>query len=946
MKKKLFIFITAICSALMLNAAQYGGDFGVNNNNLHWSLDTEVGELIITGQGQMNNYNQSAYGWYQYREYIKTISLPEGMVNIGKNCFYDCTNLESVTIPSSITTIGNYAFNGCKKLTSIDIPNTVQTIGDGVCNSCSGLLTAHVGNGVSIIPMSAFWGCSSLDSIHLGSAIDSIGAAVFINCSSLRAMRLDAVVPPKIQSSYAFQGVPIATAYLYVPQSGLAAYTATNSEWRGIFYGTNHIVAMDVLTVTFKGWKNGQENVVLQSGNVFMGDDAVAPEVPARPGYRFTGWDVDFTNVQENLVVNALYEEILYTVQFVDYNDAPLGAAQQIREGGTAIAPTEPARVGYSFAGWDKDFSAVTENMTVKAIYEAEKRLGGVFSVSATKTVQFAPGNLQYNAATDQWRFAAHQYDVIGEANENVSATYDGWIDLLSRGSGYDNKMPYETSNDLSKYCSEDNIQATENDWAYHNAITNGGNAVHQWFTLSAEEWDYLLSYRPNATAKVFTATVCGVKGYVLVPDNWAYGKKTPSNAELAWNTAYQDIFDATSWAEMENAGAIFLPATSYRDRQYYMDGVTEDEGWYWTASNTYRALRGSSIIQTSSANIDYGMAVRPARQVQTQFTVRFVDEDGTTVLQEGLWDQGTTPIYSGSTPTKAEDDDHTYKFKGWDKEVAAVMGDVTYTATYETIFKVTITFENWDHTILQQSKWAYDSIPVYSGETPTRESTAQFDYVFDGWSGMAIGPAVVNTTYTAHFEAVTRSYMITVVADHAASVVARTDNETLLDLTKPQLWGTPIYLTITPEEGYELIGWSENYDSFYGHIVVGEATIVATLELKKYTVTIVSEHGTVTATDDDNNPIDLSQPIQHGTHIWLTATPEEHWLFEQWENYNAATGLTVTGEITITAEYAKDPTDIDNILSGENATKVLRDGQILILRGDKTYSITGQEVR
>lgn len=917
MKKKLFLFITAICSALMLNAEVYSGDFGVNNNNLHWSLDTEVGELIISGQGQMYG-GYGIFPWNSHQNDIRKVTIQEGVKNVGMYLCYNCKSLQSVSIANSVTEIGDNAFGA----------SSVQTV--------------DIGEGVTVIKNSAFWQCTSLDSIRIGSALDSIGAAVFMNCSSLRAIRIEAVNPPKMQSSYVINGVDEFSLRLYVPLNAVNAYKA-HDVWG---YFSSHTIGMQYVNVTFKGWNEGQENYVLLSKNIFQGDDAVAPEVPYRPGYRFIGWDADYTNVQANIVVNALYEEVNYTVQFVDDDDTPMGPAQTVPEGSAAVPPTEPARVGFSFAGWDHDFSAVTEDMTVKAIYEAEKRLTGVFSVSATKTVQFAPGNLQYNAATDQWRFGAHQYSKIGAANANVSATYDGWIDLLSRGSGYDGKMPYTTTANQADYCSEDNIQATENDWAYHNAITNGGNAVHQWFTLTAEEWDYLLLYRPNATAKVFTATVCGVKGYVLVPDNWAYNKKTPSNAELAWNTAYQDIFDAAGWAEMENAGAIFLPATSYRDRQYYMDGVTEDEGWYWTTSNTYRALRGSSIIQTSGANIDYGMAVRPAREVQTQFSVRFVDEDGTTVLQESLWDQGAIPSYSAATPTKAEDADHTYKFNGWDKELAAVMGDVTYTATYETIFKVTITFENWDHTILQQSKWAYDSIPVYSGATPARESTAQFEYVFDGWSGIAIGPAVVNTTYTAHFEAVTRSYMITVEAAHAESVVARTDNEALVDLTQPVLWGTPIYLTITPEEGYEIIGFSENYDSFYGHIVVGEATIVATLELKKYTVTIVSEHGTVTAKDDDNNPIDLSQPIEHGTHIWLTATPDEHWLFGDWDNYNVESGLTVTGEITVTASYAKDPTGIENIFSGENAAKVFIDGQIYILRDDKIYTVTGQELR
>ncbi len=66
----------------------------------------------------------------------------------------------------------------------------------------------------------------------------------------------------------------------------------------------------------------------------------------------------------------------------------------------------------------------------------------GVFSVSATDSVLFSPGNLQWSAtgshavagggtAAGTWRFALNQWDMIGAANSNVSSTYTGWIDLI-----------------------------------------------------------------------------------------------------------------------------------------------------------------------------------------------------------------------------------------------------------------------------------------------------------------------------------------------------------------------------------------------------------------------------------------------------------------------------------------------------------------------------------
>ena len=57
-----------------------------------------------------------------------------------------------------------------------------------------------------------------------------------------------------------------------------------------------------------------------------------------------------------------------------------------------------------------------------------------------------------------------------------------------------------------------------------------------------------------------------------------------------------------------------------------------------------------------------------------------------------------------------------------------------------------------------------------------------------------------------------------------------------------------------------------------------------------------------------------------------------------------------VTTEAAYTASYKALPlitTDLQDVLEKDpSAQKLLRDGQLLILRGDKTYTVTGQEVR
>ena len=83
--------------------------------------------------------------------------------------------------------------------------------------------------------------------------------------------------------------------------------------------------------------------------------------------------------------------------------------------------------------------------------------ISGVFSVSEGNYVCFSKGNLQYQSSTNTWRFADHQYDVIGSDNHNISSTYSGWIDLFGWGtSGYNHGavcyQPWSTSTTDADY--------------------------------------------------------------------------------------------------------------------------------------------------------------------------------------------------------------------------------------------------------------------------------------------------------------------------------------------------------------------------------------------------------------------------------------------------------------------------------------------------------------
>ena len=198
--------------------------------------------------------------------------------------------------------------------------------------------------------------------------------------------------------------------------------------------------------------------------------------------------------------------------------------------------------------------------------------MNGVFSVSKSQKVYFSQGNLQYKASTKTWRFATNQYDVLGEQNCYVSDPYDGWIDTFGWGTGKNPTATSSNSADYSKF----------SEWG-NNAIANGGNETFLWRTLSHTEWKYLLEQRRNAAELCGLATVNGVQGCVLLPDNWKSSSKFSFAAD--WHNYDHNVYSASEWKKMEARGAVFLPAGGWRFGKE-MTRVNE-YGGYWTSTGT-----------------------------------------------------------------------------------------------------------------------------------------------------------------------------------------------------------------------------------------------------------------------------------------------------------------------------------------------------------------------
>ena len=213
----------------------------------------------------------------------------------------------------------------------------------------------------------------------------------------------------------------------------------------------------------------------------------------------------------------------------------------------------------------------------------------GLFAVSPTNKVMFSRGNIQYQASTKTWRLAEHQWDIIGPENSKISENNDGWIDLFGWGTG---KAPTKNSTNNNDYSSF-------YDWG-ENAISNGGGK--SWRTLTKDEWTYVLKARNTNTGIRFAkATVNGVKGLILLPDNWNKSNYKLSKTDKLDVDFNSNIISRDNWInKFEANGAVFLPAAGWRygNDVYYIGSF----GLYLSATSNNN--EGSYNITFNESNV------------------------------------------------------------------------------------------------------------------------------------------------------------------------------------------------------------------------------------------------------------------------------------------------------------------------------------------------------
>ena len=238
-----------------------------------------------------------------------------------------------------------------------------------------------------------------------------------------------------------------------------------------------------------------------------------------------------------------------------------------------------------------------------------------------------------------------------------------------------------------------------------------------------------------------------------------AYGGEVPAKASTA---QYSYAFSGWDAEVVSVTGTATYTATYEATvRSYDITWLDEDGATLRVDTLEYGttpAYGGEVPAKASTAQYSYAFSGWDAEVVAVtgaatytatyEATVRSYDitwqnSDGT-VLKIDTLDYGETPEYDGTTPKKAQNAQYAYTFAGWDAPIVAVAEAATYTATYsKTLRSYTVTWRDWDSSIIDYDVFFYGDTPEYQGEEPVRDG-----YKFVGWFTSTTGGEPLDETF------------------------------------------------------------------------------------------------------------------------------------------------------------------------------------------------------
>mgnify|MGYP002802687320 CR=1 FL=1 len=192
-------------------------------------------ELVLPDKFNNKNYDLYKYV-FEMNTSLESVTIPEGVTDIGENAFAGCSSLEKITIPDSVTDIGLSAFSGCTALEYNECENAYYLGNETnpyavLCMAKNTEITeCTIAENTGAICPDAFYECTELKDITIPDGIPSIPKDLFAACAAIE----NATLPAHAISS--------------VPQTNLKTVVITSGESIGekAFYNCSSLTDITV----------------------------------------------------------------------------------------------------------------------------------------------------------------------------------------------------------------------------------------------------------------------------------------------------------------------------------------------------------------------------------------------------------------------------------------------------------------------------------------------------------------------------------------------------------------------------------------------------------------------------------------------------------------------------------------------------------------------------
>lgn len=608
------------------------------------------------------------------------------------------------------------------------------------------------------------------------------------------------------------------------------------------------------------------------------------PEVPAKEGCSDASWDrEDFSSIRGDMTVNAIYKKDTYTVTFVADGKT---AATRVVEWGKSLPdiPTVPAKEGHSKAAWDTtDFSSIKSNLTVNAVYAADKY--NVTFVADGKTV-----------ATKEVEWGGSLGDVPEvPVKEGHTAAWDR-TDFSSIRSDVTVNAVYTANEYRITFSADGKTVAVKK--VKHGEELKDIPAVPAKAGCDVAVWDRSDFSSITADATVNAVYEANVYTVTFIADGKVAGKKTVGWGEdltdipevpekEGYSKAHWDVADLTSIKSNVVVNAVYEADT--HTVTFKADGKTvavKTVEWGKSLTDVPEIPTKEGHSKAVWDSMDFS-SIKEDRVVNAVYSIDthtvVFKADGVEVAEKTVeWGKSLDDV--PEVPVK-----EGYDKAAWDKaDFTSIKAEITVNAIYTAnVYKVTFRADGKDVAVksIEHGKELKD-IP----EVPFREGYDKALWDVADFSSIT-GDTVVNAVYSAN------RYVITFVAD--GKVVA--EKQATYGSVFTDIPDVPV------KEGYDSAVWDRNDFSF----VRSDLTVNAVYTANKYKVTFVADGKTVAV-----------KSVEWGKALTdIPAVPtKEGYSKAAWDTADFS---SIKSDMTVNAVYEADIYDVVFVADGKTvATK------------------------